>query len=945
MRDSLAGRASELAVLRDALDRRSGEAVVVGICGDPGIGKTRLLGELAAEARRRGCPVLAGRAAEFEREVPFGTIRNALADHVDTRSAAPGAADLRLLRTVFPALTAEPEAAEPALLATERYRVHRAVRALLEGIAAERGLVLVLDDLHWSDAGSVELLDHLLRHPPRGGVLLALAYRPRQAPARLGHAMAAAVRRGLATVVTVGPLSFAEAAPLLPAGAGPRRRRQLYDASAGNPFHLELLARGADLDGTAPPPDVASAMAGEFAALDAERRRVLHAAAVTGDDADPGLLAAVAELPLGAVLAALDDLTARDLVRPAGFGGAVRFRHPLLRSAAYHHAGPGWRVAAHARAAAELRRREAPVADQAVHVHASAAVGDLDAVRLLRTAAEQALRVTPAAAAHWLHAALSLLPRQDATVATRIELLHLRAEALGITGRLTEGRALLNELLGMLPPGSEPRSRVISFLCSLLHLLGDHKEAHALVLRELEGLPEPRGMAAGTLRVALALTTLMTGSAGDAAVAEAIETARHTGSRPLLAASLGVGVAVSQASGSGQESAARLDEATAMVDAMPDHELAERLDAALFLGWGELYLERYGSAQRHLRRAQRVARATGQSHLIGSLQTLEGVVLCCTGDLREGLPLLDDALESETLTGARDGRARVQGYRCWVLVWTGDVAQALAAGTEAETLAGGHRDWQSASADGMLGWARYAAGDAEGCLQLMLTAGQGADLRAVRPQWRPRWFEVLTAAAAATGNRRLAAELAAGAAELTAGPVLPRHAGMIAMARMHADLHTEPRAAAGHAARAAELFAQAGDRLGVARARLYLGAAHRDTAGPARAGREIAAAQAEFARCGARPHWLARITGIPLDAGDPAEPADPGTRRLTPRELDVLALLAESLTAAAIGRRLGISAGTVHKHLSALYRKLGTGDRLATVLRARALGLLPDAGG
>jgi DNA-binding CsgD family transcriptional regulator len=63
--------------------------------------------------------------------------------------------------------------------------------------------------------------------------------------------------------------------------------------------------------------------------------------------------------------------------------------------------------------------------------------------------------------------------------------------------------------------------------------------------------------------------------------------------------------------------------------------------------------------------------------------------------------------------------------------------------------------------------------------------------------------------------------------------------------------------------------------------------------------------------------------------------------RLTPRELTTLSLLAESLTAEAIGRRLGITAGTVHKHLASLYRKLGTGDRLATVLRAQHLGLLP----
>jgi DNA-binding CsgD family transcriptional regulator len=81
-------------------------------------------------------------------------------------------------------------------------------------------------------------------------------------------------------------------------------------------------------------------------------------------------------------------------------------------------------------------------------------------------------------------------------------------------------------------------------------------------------------------------------------------------------------------------------------------------------------------------------------------------------------------------------------------------------------------------------------------------------------------------------------------------------------------------------------------------------------------------------------HWRSSFTGD--------EPAGGGTAdlRLTPRELTVLALLADSLTAAAIGRRLGISTRTVHKHVENLYRKLGTRDRVAAVLRARGLGLL-----
>ncbi len=65
---------------------------------------------------------------------------------------------------------------------------------------------------------------------------------------------------------------------------------------------------------------------------------------------------------------------------------------------------------------------------------------------------------------------------------------------------------------------------------------------------------------------------------------------------------------------------------------------------------------------------------------------------------------------------------------------------------------------------------------------------------------------------------------------------------------------------------------------------------------------------------------------------------------LTPREMTILALLSDTLTAAAVGRRLGISIRTVHKHLEHVYRKLGTNDRLETVLRARSLGLLPSEG-
>lgn len=903
----LIGRAAELAGLRAVLGRR-GAPAVVALVGDPGIGKTRLLAELLAEARRDGRLVLAGRAAEFEREVPFGVLRNAMEDHL-RGWRGPGrsrldAMDLRLLPSVYPALAADGSGREPDLLAGERYRLHRAVRALLETLAAPNGLVLALDDLHWGDDGSLELLDHLMRHPPRAPVVLAVAYRPRQAPARLEQALAGAAQRGLATTVNVGPLSAAEAGDLLP-GVGAARLEQLYQDSGGNPFYLEVLARGREADAH-PWGSVRAALAGEFATLEPLCRRVLHAAAVAGAEFDPGLLAAVAEGAESDVLAALDELARRDLVRPGAAPHGFRFRHPLLRSAAYHHAGAGWRLGAHGRAAAELGRRRAPVDVRAPHIEASAAVGDLAAVEVLRDAAVDAMPANPAVAAHWLGSALRLLPPDPDTVALRLQLLNLRGRALGITGRLTESRDILGEILRLLPVGAEERLTAVSFLAVLQNLMGDHAEARAVLAQELAGLPDQDGLAAGVLRVGLTLTSVMYGRSGAADVEEAIRAARRTGNRPLLAFALSVGVVAHHSFDvTDPHTTAWLDEAAELVDAMPDRELAGRLDTVTFLSWGELYRERFAAAHRHLHRALRIARGSGQGHLIGALQMLLGVLTSMTGQLSQALVHLDDAMESAVLTGTPQTHARVLGYRSWVSVWRGEPAEAVALAEQAVALAvpGDSPDWQAGSAEVYLGFARCAAGDPGAGLELMVRGGHAAGQVSVRPVWQARWYQWLAAAAAAAGDDRSAAGWAARAARLPVADALPRRAGFISLAQVHATLRDDPASAAAHAKRAGESFERAGDRIGAAQAYLYAGAAYRDLGSAAAAGRELAAARRAFAACDASPRWLETLTGISLTGAAPGP-------RLTPRELGVLRLLAESLTAAAIARRLGISTGT-----------------------------------
>ena len=110
------------------------------------------------------------------------------------------------------------------LLQDERYRAHRAVRELLERLAARRPLVLVLDDVHWADAASVDLLAALLRTPPDAAVLLVMAVRPRQIPDRLAAALERADRHGGLARLELGGLPREAAGDLLGALSGASER-------------------------------------------------------------------------------------------------------------------------------------------------------------------------------------------------------------------------------------------------------------------------------------------------------------------------------------------------------------------------------------------------------------------------------------------------------------------------------------------------------------------------------------------------------------------------------------------------------------------------------------------------------------------------------------------------------------------------------------------------
>ena len=460
--DQLVGRTEELGSFEQVLaevDR--GDFVAVELIGEPGIGKSRLLGSSPScgyPGPARPCRS----GSELERELPFAVFVDALDEYLRGLDASRlqqlDEDVLTELAQVFPSLSGL--ATAPVLaLQHERYRVHRAVRALFELLAKTRPLVLMLDDLHWADSASIELVGAFLHRPPAAPVLIAVAVRPSQLPDRLAAALERAHRADALTRLELSALTSLEARELVGESVD-----LVYAESGGNPFYLEQLSRSLDRDGATNrspevaltgidvPSAVAASLHEELTLLSERARRVLEGAAVAGDPFEPELAAAAVESSEAEAMDAIDELLQLDLVRDTDVPRRFRFRHPLVRRAVYEATPGGWRLGAHERCAQALVRRGATAAARAHHVQRSAREGDTDAVAVLREAGEQTVRLAPASAAQWFADALRLLPQS--AVDERIELLRARSEALTAVGRFADSHAALVEALAIVPESS-----------------------------------------------------------------------------------------------------------------------------------------------------------------------------------------------------------------------------------------------------------------------------------------------------------------------------------------------------------------------------------------------------------------------------------------------------------------------------------------------------------
>jgi DNA-binding CsgD family transcriptional regulator len=949
------GRERELETVERLLEGTcAGAARFLVITGEPGIGKSRLLAELLARAGRRGCLALHGSAAEFERELPFGLVVDAFDDYLETLDAhlfqRLDREQVTELAGVFPALRSLHPGSDQPTTAAERFRAHRAVCGLLEQLATRQPVVLALDDLHWADGASLELASHLLRRPPQAAVLVAATFRGGQVERTLVSTIERSMR-GADARIELGPLPRAQAHALVGAGRTAEYER-LYEASGGNPLYLLELARMGEprfRAGDVGVPDaVAAATAGELDNLTARGRGLAEGAAVAGDPFELDLAAATADMPEADALEALDELVARDLVRTTQVPRRFRFRHPLVRRAVYGSCSPGARIAAHRRGARALASRGAPATTRAHHIEQSAGHGDMAAVAVLREAGEAAAQRAPESAARWFEVALGLLP-ENAERSQRVGLLTSLAGAQAATGRFEDSRSALLQSIDLTSEDEATlRVQLIGACAGVEQLLGHHQEAHDRLTAALNGLSDASSPQAVELMLHLASGDFYRMDyAGMYGWGErALYVARALG-EPLTAASLAVLAVAAAFTGPTSLAEAHRVQAAALVDALPDDQLAHCLDALTNLSAADLYLHRYADAESHAGRGLRIASGTGQGEVAPFLIPVLVTVLHTTGRIDEAADLLEEAVEAARLSGNEEALGWNLLSRAYVAVAAGDLELALGTAQESVDVTRELDDrLVSTYARWALGSALLEKGDAGRAIDVLVTAADGRDLPRIPEPWRAHYFELLTRAWLALGRLPEAERSANGAAAIAervalsaAGAMADRAAAAVALAR------GDPVTAAERARAAAAAAEESGARVDGARARTLAGRALAAAGERDGAVAELETAARELGTCAARRyrdeagHELRKLGRRFARRTGPRKPDGEGLEALTERELEVARLVVDRRTNPEIARALFLSEKTVETHMRNIFRKLDVSSRADVARKVERSGL------
>ncbi|HEX6938851.1 MAG TPA: AAA family ATPase, partial [Longimicrobiales bacterium] len=474
----LVGRRPQLEALEHALEQASGgRGGAVLLYGDAGIGKSRLIAEASARAAASGFRVLTGQAFERDEALPFAPVVDLLRAEAARASPRellgawdPHAGELVRLLPELASLGAQPS--PPLQPEAEKRRAFEALAAWLAGLAAERPVLVVLEDVHWADEATLEWLHHAARRAAGQPLALLASYRGEEAGEPLGRLVEALRRQRLAVELPLGPLSREDVGAMLRAAFQLDRPVRgdflsaLHERTEGNPFFVEELMRALvaagdvyrtpagwerrPLEELRIPPSVRDAVTRQVERVSRGARELAGVAAVVGRRFDFGLIREATGLAEDELLALVKELVAAGLVLEES-AERFAFRHALTREAVYEGLLGLERRALHERVALALEARSARepaagpwLADLAHHWHGA---GRWErAEELARQAGERALgRDAPSAAAHLLTLAMDAAARRNAPVPA--DLYRARARAHAALGTFDAARADLEACL------------------------------------------------------------------------------------------------------------------------------------------------------------------------------------------------------------------------------------------------------------------------------------------------------------------------------------------------------------------------------------------------------------------------------------------------------------------------------------------------------------------